>query len=137
MLDVITDFWKPVRKAVTAESLRLSQLQPASRIQFGAMPQALLSEKRVEVSRVNTYQFGAETLTSFVLAQTDQPDVAMIVAEADGEHYLALSRRLSAGERATLFDEDALKAVMEKAEAKTLRTQGIEPGLQGWIVPSY
>src|SRR5687768_13520206 len=104
MLEVIADFWKPVKKSQQQEKLRQEQLQIGSSMGFGFVPQNMLSGRRVTVSAINTYQFGVETLTSYVLSQDSEPSVSMIVADTDGEQYLAISRRIPLEERARLFD---------------------------------
>src|SRR6185295_12917533 len=94
MLDVITDFWKPVKKSALQDKPDLERLQIGSSITFGMMPQASISARKLKVSAINTYQFGEERMTSFVLSQEKEESVALIVANADGEQYLAISRRI-------------------------------------------
>jgi hypothetical protein len=137
MLDVITDFWKPVKKAMQDNKVRADELEIGSAIGFGFVPQALLSGRRLVVSAINTYQFGADQLTSFVLSQPGEPPVSMIVAEADGEQYLALSRRISFSERMKLFDSRELDEVLEKQEVSSLRCQDGSAEFKGWVVNAY
>lgn len=137
MLDVIADFWKPVKKAPQPEPLRPELLQISSTLGFGFVPQAILSGRRLIVSAVNTYQFGEEALTSFVLTQEKDPSVSMILAESDGEYYLAISRRISLNDRTRLFDEQELEAAMNKLDATRLNTREQMNDYKGWIVGSY
>ncbi|MDE3059621.1 MAG: hypothetical protein KGJ06_01250 [Pseudomonadota bacterium] len=135
MLDVIADFWKPVKKS--QDKLQPEQLQIGSAIGFGFVPQASLSGRRLEVSAINTYQFGEESLTSFVLSQGKEPGVSMIVAEAEGEQYLAISRRISAGDRTKLFNSYDLESVMGKPDITRLTCRDNNPDYKGWAVPVY
>ncbi len=137
MLDVIADFWKPVKKAPQAETLKPELLQIGSTMGFGFVPQAMLSGRRLTINTINTYLFGEESLTSFVLAQDKDPSVSMIVAESEGEYYLAISRRISLADRTKLFDEQELEAVMSKQDASRLGARENVADYKGWIVPSY
>jgi len=140
MLDVIADFWKPVKKAQTQEKLNPDQLQVGSSIGFGFVPQAILSGRRLNVDTINTYQFGEEKLTSFALTQekdASAPGVSMIVAEAEGEHYLAISRRIPGNDRAKLFDNTDLDNVLNKADITKLACKDNHADFKGWVVPSY
>lgn len=137
MLDVIADFWKPVKKVQQQEKLQESQLQVGSSIGFGFVPQALLSGRRLTVSGINTYQFGAENLTSYVLSQDREPSVSMIVAEADDDQYLAISRRIPLEERARLFDAMDLESTLTNPDATRLACKDNVPEFKGWLVSSY
>ncbi|NBO18830.1 MAG: hypothetical protein EBV03_06325, partial [Proteobacteria bacterium] len=137
MLDVIADFWKPVKKAPQVEPLRPELLQIGSTLGFGFVPQVILSGRRLQVSGVNTYQFGEEALTSFVLTQEKDPSCSMIVAESEGEYYLAISRRISLNDRVRLFEEAELEAAMSKPDAQRLSTREQMTDYKGWIVSSY
>ncbi len=137
MLDVIADFWKPVKKAPQAEALKPDQLQVGSSMGFGFVPQAMLSGRRLHITAINTYLFGEESLTSFVLSQDKDPSVSMIVAESEGEYYLAISRRISLNDRTKLFDEQELENVMGKQETTRLTARDNIVDYKGWVVPSY
>jgi hypothetical protein len=137
MLDVITDFWKPLKKTQAVEKLQPGQLQIGSEIGFGFVPQTILSGRRVRISAINTYQFGDEALTSFVLSQAGEPDVSMIVAEAEGEQYLAISRRIPMNDRMKLFDTRDLENILDKPDASRLMTKEIIPDFKAWTVMSY
>jgi DedD protein len=137
MLDVIADFWKPVKKIPPQEKLQETQLQIGSSIGFGFVPQALLSGRRLSVSAVNTYQFGIETLTSFVLSQDRDPSVSMIIAESEGEQYLAISRRVPLEERLKLFDTFELENILAKPDATRLYCKDNVAEFKSWLVGSY
>lgn len=137
MLDVIADFWKPVKKAPQTETLKPELLQTGSSLGFGFVPQAMLSGRRLTISAINTYLFGEESLTSFVLSQDKDPSVSMIVAESDGEYYLAISRRISLIDRTKLFDEQELESVMSKQDAARLSAKDNVAEYKGWVVSSY
>lgn len=137
MLDVIADFWKPVKKAPQAETLKPELLQIGSSMGFGFVPQAMLSGRRLHITAINTYLFGEESLTSFVLSQDKDPSVSMIVAESEGEYYLAISRRISLNDRTKLFDEQELENVMSKQDATRLSARDNIVDYKGWVVPSY
>jgi hypothetical protein len=135
MLDALSDFWKPSKKT-QGDKLRADQLQIGSAIVFGFVPQASLSGRRLQVSAVNTYQFGSEALTSFVLTQDRDPGISMIIAESEGEQYLALSRRITVSDRIKMFDSSELDNVIEKADATQLACKD-NPDFKGWTVSSY
>ncbi len=137
MLDVIADFWKPVKKVQPQEKLQEDQLQVGSSIGFGFVPQSLLSGRRLTVSAINTYQFGAENLTSYVLSQDREPSVSMIVADADGEQYLAISRRIPLEERGRLFDAADLENSVSNPDATRLACKDNVPDFKSWLVSSY
>jgi len=137
MLDVITDFWKPVKKPGNGGAPDLSTLQIGSTLTFGYVPQVLLSGRKLRVSSINTYRFNDERMTSFVLAQEGDEIVSLIVASSGGEQYLALSRRIPFAERMKMFDPSALEAVVEQAETVRLGAQGIETQWKHWVVPYY
>ncbi len=136
MLEAITDFWKPMKKG-QPEPLQPELLQVGSTLGFGFVPQAILSGRRLTVSAVNTYQFGDEALTSFILTQEKDPGVSMIVAESEGEQYLAISRRISAGDRMKLFTSLDLDNVMTRPEAGRLPCNDNAIEYKGWVVASY
>lgn len=137
MLDVIADFWKPVKKIQPQEKLQEAQLQIGSAIGFGFVPQSLLSGRRLTVSAINTYQFGTETLTSYLLSQDREPSVSMIVAEADEEQYLAISRRIPLEERSRLFDSADLDRILAHPDTTRLACKDNIPEFKGWLVSSY
>lgn len=136
MLDALADFWKPMKKQAQ-EKLRPEQLQLGSAIGFGFVPQASISGRRLQVTAVNTYQFGDDPLTSFVLTQEKDPGVSMIIAESEGEHYLAISRHISVSERMKMFDSRDLENVMQKSEITHLPCKSGSSEFKGWLVPSY
>lgn len=137
MLDVITDFWKPVKKAGSQEKLDLGRLQVGSIVTFGTVPQALVSGRRFEVTGINTYQFGDERMTSFVLSQNKDDSVSLIVANAEGEQYLAISRRIGFTDRMRMFDTAELEAVVEQPEAARLVCKEIDASWKHWVVTNY
>ena len=142
MLDVIADFWKPAKKTQPQEKLQPELLQLGSTLGFGFVPQAILSGRRLHVNAINTYQFGDESLTSFVLTQDKDtsgtgPSVSMIVAESDDEYYLAISRRVSLSDRARLFDASELENVMSKSENARLSCKDNVVDFKGWVIASY
>jgi len=142
MLDVIADFWKPAKKNQAQEPLKPEQLQTGSSLGFGFVPQAILSGRRLYINGINTYQFGEESLTSFVLTYDKEttsstPGVSMIVAESEGEHYLAISRRIPIADREKLFDKEELNAVMGKPDATTLTCRDHMVDFKGWTVSRY
>jgi len=138
MLDAISDFWKPAKKSRNAqESLRLDELQIGSSVGFGFVPQNSLSGRRLQVVGVNTYKFGEEMLTSFVLSQDKDISVSMIVAESDGEQYLAISRRMTISDRMKMFESRDLEEVMEKPDVSQLACKDASPEFKGWVVANY
>jgi hypothetical protein len=137
MLDAISDFWKPMKKNQSQEKLKPEQLQVGSTVGFGFVPQVNLSGRRLTVSAINAYQFGEESLTSFVLSQDKEAGVSMIVAESEGEQYLAISRRIAMSDRIKLCDSKDLENVMEKPEIATLACKDNLQDFKGWLVSSY
>jgi hypothetical protein len=137
MLDVIADFWKPVKKVQPQEKLQPELLQVGSSLGFGFVPQAILSGRRLHVSTINTYQFGEEALTSFVLTQDKDPGVSMIVAESEGEYYLAISRRISLNDRMKLFDGQELGNIMSRQDIHRLACRDNIVDYKGWLVSTY
>jgi hypothetical protein len=137
MLDAITDFWKPLKRNNQQAKPKLSDLAVDSEVVFGFVPQVLLSGRRLRVSAVNSYQFGTETLTSFVLSQDGDSDVSIIVADAQGEQYLAISRRISVGDRIKLFEDNAIEQILEKTEVTRLTCRDNIPEFKSWLVAGY
>lgn len=141
MLDMITDFWKPSKKAQSEEAIRPQDVRVGSSVGFGFVPQASLSGQRLTVSAINTYQFDESKLTSFSLTQEAANGpiniASMIFAESDGEDYLALSRRILPDERDKLFDKEHLQSVMEKPEVSRLPLREVMAEFKGWTVTSY
>jgi hypothetical protein len=135
MLDALSDFWKPMKKP-QSEKLKPEQLQVGSAIVFGFVPQASLSGRRMQITTVNTYQFGSEALTSFVLMQERDPGISMIVAESDGEQYLAISRRITISDRIKMFDSNELESITEKSDITQLTCRD-NPEFKGWTVSTY
>lgn len=134
MLDALSDFWKPQKKS--QEKLASDQLQVGSAIVFGFVPQASLSGRRLQINAINTYQFGAEALTSFALTQDRGPGISMIVAESEGEQYLAISRRITVSDRIKMFESADIENVTEKAEATQLACKE-NSDFKGWTVANY
>ncbi len=136
MLEAITDFWKPVKKTST-DKLQPDQLQIGSAIGFGFVPQASLSGRRFEVTAINIYQFGDETLTSFVISQDKDPGMSMIVSGSEAEQYLHISRRIPINDRMKLFDSRDLENVMNKPDVTRLPCKDNIADYKGWVVASY
>lgn len=140
MLDAISDFWKPAKKNQGAETVDPAELQLETSIGFGFVPQASLSGRRLYVTGVQTYKFGEENLTSFLLApekHASNPHVSMIIAEADEEQYLAISRRIGINDRMKLFNTQDLEKVVEDENATKLACKDGTPDFKGWTVASY
>lgn len=137
MLDVIADFWKPIKKAPPQNKPKLADLKIGSVLSFGYMPQMAISGRKFTVSAINTYQFGADVLTSFVLSRENEVDISMIVADAQGSQYLAISRKLSAAELEKLFLENAITAITNKTDASKLSCKDNVPELKGWLASEY
>ncbi len=137
MLEAISDFWKPMKKAQAQEKIDPEQLQLGSSIGFGFVPQASLNGRRVQIIGINTYKFGEETLTSFVLGQDKDTAASMIVAESEGEHYLAISRRITISDRMKMFDSRDLENIMDKPDVTQLPCKDNLSDFKGWTVPAY
>lgn len=137
MLEAITDFWKPVKKVAQPAKLKLTDMQIGSVVGFGYVPQAALSGRKLTVTAINSYQFGQDVLTSFVLSNEKDTDISMIIAEAQGEQYLAISRRISASDRNKLFDAEAIKDITSNNEVATFKCRDNVPELKGWLVAGY
>lgn len=137
MLEAITDFWKPVKKSAQPAKLSLKDLQIGSVIGFGYVPQVTLNGRKLTVSAINSYQFGQDVLTSFVLSNDKDVEVSMIVAEAQGEQYLAISRKILPSDRNKLFDSEALKNVTTDEAVTTFKCRDNVPELKGWLVGGY
>lgn len=137
MLDAISDFWKPSKKPTLSEhQANLSDLKIGASIGFGFMPQSLLSGKRREVVGINTYVFGEERLTSYVLGEGEDKTVSMIVADGE-EPYLAISRRLQFAERMRMIENAELLALIENADQKRLQVKDVDTEWRQWLVPQY
>ena len=137
MLEAISDFWKPVKKSQGKEKIQPGQLQIGTTVGFGIVPLASLSGRKLTVTAINTYQFGNETLTSFALGQDRESNVSLILAESEGEQYLALSRRLAITDRAKMFESQDLENILEKSDATTLPCKDVHGDFKGWTIPSY
>lgn len=137
MLEAIADFWKPVKKAPPPPKLRINDLQIGSTVSFGYVPQAILSGRKLTVTAINSYQFGQDVLSSFVLSQEKNGDVSMIIAEAQGDQYLAISRRISADDRNKLFNENSIDEIISSNEINKFTCKDNVPELKGWLVANY
>ncbi len=137
MLDALSDFWKPMKKNAQAERIQPEQLQVGSTIGFGFVPQPSLNGRRLSVVSINTYQFGDDTLTSFVLSQEQDAGVSMIIAESEGEQYLAISRRVPLSDRLRLFDSADLDRILQQPDALLLSCREMLSEFKGWLVPRY
>jgi hypothetical protein len=137
MLEAITDFWKPAKKSPPPHKLKLADMQIGSIVGFGYVPQVALSGRRLVVTAINSYQFGQDVLTSFVLSNEKDTDVSMIIADAQGEQYLAISRRISISDRIKLFDDNAIADIISNSDVSKFMCRDNIPELKGWLVPSY
>jgi hypothetical protein len=137
MLDAIADFWKPVKRLQAQNRLKSEELQIGSVIGFGFVPQPSLSGRRLTVTAINTYKFGPDILTSFVLSQDKDAGASMIIAETGGEHYIAMSRRMSISDRNKLFVHEEIEAVIKSEEAPGINCSEVTPEYKGWIAPHY
>jgi hypothetical protein len=61
----------------------------------------------------------------------------MIVAESDGEYYLAISRRIALNDRMKLFELTDLENVMSKQDSNRLPCRDNVVDFKGWVVSSY
>lgn len=137
MLEAIADFWKPVKRLQAQMKLKTEELQVGSAIVFGFVPQPSLSGRRFVVTAINTYKFGADVLTSFVLSQEQDVGASMIIADTGGEQYIAVSRRIATGDRNKIFSPEDVDAVIHYAEAKNIHVREVLPEYKGWIAPHY
>ena len=137
MLDAIADFWKPVKRLQAQAKLKTEELQVGSVLVFGFVPQPSLSGRRFTVTAINTYKFGHDILTSFVLSQDKDAGASMIIAENNGEQYIAVSRRLSAIDRNKIFSQEDIDTVLSFSEAKNIHSKEVPNEYKGWIAPSY
>lgn len=137
MLDALSDFWKPMKKNQQSDKLQLDQLQIGSTIGFGFVPQPSLNGRRLSITEINTYKFGEEALTSFVLSGDKGTGFSMIVAESDDEQYLAISRRISIGDRMKIFDSKDLENISEDDEVTSLSCKEMIGDFKGLLVSSY
>ena len=117
MLEAIADFWKPARKAPVQVKLKTDELHIGSTIGFGFVPQPNLAGRRLTVTAINTYKFGTDVLTSFVLSQEKDAGVSMIIAEMGDEQYVAVSRRISIADRGKIFNHEDIDAVTAREDA--------------------
>ncbi len=136
MLEAITDFWKPVKK-VSPPKIKLIDMQIGTVVSFGFVPQSVLSGRKLTVTAINSYQFGKDVLTSFVLGSEKGEEVSMIIAEAQGEQYLAISRRIAIKDREKLFDAGSIEIITGKNEAGQFTCKDNIPELKGWLVSNY
>lgn len=137
MLEAIADFWKPVKKLQASARLKPEELQIGSIIGFGFVPQPTLSGRRLTVTGINTYKFGPDILTSFVLSQENDTGAAMIVAETEGEQYIAISRRVPVADRAKIFNAEDIEAVVNREEVKSIESKEVSSDYKGWIASRY
>lgn len=137
MLDAITDFWKPLKKSQAQEKNRFADLQIGSVVSFGYVPQAIISGRKFTVTAINSYQFGTDVLTSFVLARENDAEVSMIIADAQGSQYLAISRKLSTSERDRLFAGNSVQEIIKNPTVSKLNCRDNVPELKGWLVNNY
>lgn len=137
MLDAIADFWKPVKRLQAQMKLKTEELQVGSVLVFGFVPQPSLSGRKFTVTAINTYKFGADVLTSFVLSQEKDAGASMIIADTGGEQYIAVSRRISVADRNKIFSADDIDTVVNYAEAKNIHTKEVTPEYKGWVAPHY
>lgn len=137
MLDAIADFWKPVKRLQAQMRLKPEELQVGSVIVFGFVPQPSLSGRKMSVTGINTYKFGPDILTSFVLSQDHDVGASMIIAETGGEQYLAISRRISISDRNRLFNHEDVERIISNDEMQDLSGKEVTPEYKGWIAPHY
>lgn len=103
---------------------------------FGLLPLQGLSGKRYRVGDVNTYVFDKHAYTSFVLRH-DQPYLmSLIVAEAEGERYLAISRTIPRDEWPTLFPDQDIDLIFDEPLIKQLKV-GELATYKGWVSGPY
>ena len=136
-VDVITDFWKPARRQRMVEAMRVDDLREGCHITFGVLPQNRISQQQLEITTINTYQFGSELLTSFQLALKGESVASLIIAGSKGDQYLALSRRLNEEEKANLFQSHALQQIIDAPDAPKITVDHHLLSLKGWLVSSY
>jgi len=137
MLDAIADFWKPVKRLQSQTRLKPEELQMGSVVVFGFVPQPSLSGRKLTVSGINTYKFGPDILTSFILSQEQDSGASMIIAETGGEQYIAMSRRISISDRNRLFTHDDIETVINHENATTISVREMIPEYKGWVATTY
>ncbi len=137
MLEAIADFWKPVKRLQAQMRLKPEELQIGSIIGFGFVPQPALSGRRLTVTAINTYKFGPDILTSFVLSQEKDAGASMIIAETGGEQYIAVSRRISISDRNKIFNHEDIEAAIRDDEAQMVHCKDIIAEYKGWLAPHY
>lgn len=114
-----------------------SQLQVGDIVKFSFMDQSELSNQRVEVIEVNTYDFEDEHSTSFTLKSVSGDVFWLSATNDDGEEYLTVSRKLTRGQVKELFNPEQFSEVFEEGLAVSLDRQAIPEGFEHWTADHY
>lgn len=139
---ISVDFWPLGGRSMkerdkNRHGVRPEQIAVGALLQFGATPQALLSGRKLRVGEVRTYRFGEVEYASFTLRQEREADLYLILAEAEGERYLAISRKLSLEERAALFPDQPLEILMDEPIVKSITCNDTLAEYRGWLAGQY
>jgi len=115
-----------------------SQLNSGDIIKMAFLNQQDLSAERLEVTDVNTYDFGNQAEPSFTL-KNDSGDVFFLSVKNDnGQECLSISKMLKRKKVLSLFDEADFAAVFNAGSGIQLsRRDDIPSSLQEWTASQY
>lgn len=114
-----------------------ADLETGSILQFGAMPQELLSGARVTIGLHGSYAFGNDHYLSHTLDIEDGVTCHLIVAQTEEGRHLAISRLIDEDMQDRLFGAQSLEAVVEKPSIQQLRAKENVEGFKGWTATAY
>jgi len=106
-------------------------------VKFGFLPQEDLSNKRLEVIEVNTYDFRGETSTSFTLKSETGAVVWLTVTNEDGEEYLSISKKVNRAEVTQTFLDEDFGQVFNEGVGLKLARQEETRDLTNWTADTY
>jgi len=106
-------------------------------IKFRFSAQSELSNKRFQISNVNTYDFEDRKLTEFTLSGDNKEPIYLIIDETGDEPFLSISRKIQRNIVEQLFDLEEFSQIFDSEAHTSLKRLNNLQSLEGWTTESY
>ncbi|MDQ6993068.1 MAG: hypothetical protein Q9M31_06295 [Mariprofundus sp.] len=106
-------------------------------IKMSFLDQTDLSNKRLEVQAVNSYDFGADPEISFTLKGESGELFFLTLCRDNGEEKLSFSKMMKRSQVIKLFDEHAFGQLFNEGADTHLERQSIPAGFEEWTASHY
>jgi len=128
-------FFEPKKEVRVLNHAR--DLQIGDILKFRFTPQAELSNKRFQVSQINTYDYEDRKLTEFHLEDDGDEPIFITIDETDDVPFIAITRKIQRGVVDVLFDLEEFANVFDDEGHTQLHRKAEPEQLSNWTAEKY